>query len=131
MVTAVIFAGGIGERMNSRARPKQFLEIHGKPIIIYTVEIFERHPEIDNICVVCLESWINELKHQLERNYIKKVKYIVPGGSTGHDSVYNGLVAIKDDMKENDLVVIHDGVRPLITDELVSENIRVGKNGRR
>ena len=124
MVTALIFAGGTGQRMNSRSKPKQFLELHGKPILLYTVEYFERHPEVDNIAIVCLESWIMELKILLEKNLIHKVKWIVAGGNTGHESIYNGLAAIKESCDDDTIVLIHDGVRPLITDELISENIR-------
>ena len=73
MNTALIFAGGTGQRMNSRSKPKQFLELHGKPIILYTLERFEEHPEIDNIVVVCLESWISQLNTVINRYDIKKV----------------------------------------------------------
>ena len=123
MITALIFAGGTGQRMNSRAKPKQFLELHGKPIILFTLEHFEEHPEIDNIVVVCLKSWIGELKRILKRYDIKKVCQIVPGGDTGHESIYSGLLALKSICAPNDIVLIHDGVRPLITGELISENI--------
>lgn len=127
MVHALIFAGGTGKRMNSRSKPKQFLELHGKPVIIYTVEIFEKHPEVDDIIIVCLESWIDELKYQLKKNLIKKVKVIVPGGNTGHESIHFGLEAMTDIADDNDIVLIHDGVRPLITDRLISENIEAVK----
>lgn len=128
MATALIFAGGIGERMNSRIKPKQFLEIHGKPILIYTIEWFEDHPEVDNICVVCVEDWMGELRRQLDKNRIQKVKWIVPGGSTGHESIYNGLKAIKEDCDDDTIVLIHDGVRPLISAELISDNILTTRN---
>jgi 2-C-methyl-D-erythritol 4-phosphate cytidylyltransferase len=94
-VTALIFAGGTGQRMSTRATPKQFLELHGKPVIIYTIEHFERHAEVDSIVVVCLESWIPELKRLLRRYDIEKVTTIVPGGVTGHASIYNGLLAMR------------------------------------
>lgn len=123
MVTALIFAGGTGQRMNTRSKPKQFLELHGKPVIIYTIEHFEYHAEIDNIVVVCLKDCIDELKGLLKRYSITKVSEIVPGGETGHDSIYNGLRAMKGTAKEGDIVLIHDGVRPLITGNLISENI--------
>lgn len=123
MVAALIFAGGAGKRMNSRSKPKQFLEMHGKPIIIYTLENFEYHEEIDNITIVCLEGWIEELKGLLKRYGIVKVERIVPGGDTGHDSIYNGLIAMRDMLADNDIVLIHDGVRPLINEELISANI--------
>ncbi len=123
MNAALIFAGGTGQRMNSRARPKQFLELHGKPIILYTLEHFEEHPEIDSIVIVCLENWIDELKLLLRRYDIRKVAEIVPGGNTGHESIYNGLKALGSICNAEDIVLIHDGVRPLITQELISANI--------
>jgi len=123
MVTALIFAGGTGQRMNSRAKPKQFLEMHGKPIIVYTLEHFELHEEIDNIVIVCLKEWISELKMLLQRYSITKVSMIVPGGKTGHASIYNGLEAMKSSSAPEEIILIHDGVRPLITAELISRNI--------
>jgi 2-C-methyl-D-erythritol 4-phosphate cytidylyltransferase len=126
-VTALIFAGGTGQRMSTRATPKQFLELHGKPVIIYTIEHFERHPEVDRIVVVCLESWIGELKRLLRRYDIHKVTTIVPGGVTGHASIYNGLVAMRDATAEDDIVLIHDGVRPLIDERLLTENIAAAR----
>lgn len=123
MTTALIFAGGTGKRMNSRSKPKQFLEMHGKPIIIYTLEHFEYHEQIDNIVIVCIAEWIEELKGLLNRYGITKVVKIVPGGRTGHDSIYNGLEAMKDLVGEQDIVLIHDGVRPLINEELITQNI--------
>ena len=127
MVTALIFAGGTGIRMNTRSKPKQFLEMHGKPIIIYTLEHFENHKDIDNIVVVCLEEWIGELKKILHRYEITKVSKIVPGGQTGHESIYNGLCAMENLCEGDDIVLIHDGVRPLITAELISSNIDMVK----
>lgn len=127
MNTVLIFAGGTGQRMNSRAKPKQFLELHGKPIIIHTIEIFEHHPEIDNIVVVCLKEWIKELELQLKKNYIHKVSIITEGGATGHESIFLGLKAMQGKVSDDDVILIHDGVRPLITEELISENIETVK----
>ena len=127
MNIALFFAGGSGKRMNSKSRPKQFLELHGKEIIIYTIEHFERHPEIDAIVVVCIEEWIDYLKTILKKNGIEKVKWIVPGGETGQDSIYNGLQVIHENCPEDSIVLIHDGVRPLITAELISDNIQCVK----
>ena len=124
MVTALIFAGGAGQRMNTQSKPKQFLELHGKPIIIYTLEHFEYHDEVDNIVLVCLHDWIKELEFCLHRYNIHKVSQIVPGGATGHDSIYNGLKSMSETMTEDDIVLIHDGVRPLITRKLISDNIK-------
>lgn len=127
MNIAVIFAGGSGKRMNTKSRPKQFLELQGKPIIIYTLELFDNHPDIDGICVVCLESWIPFLKKVIKKFEINKVVRIVPGGKNGQESIYNGLLAAKDfaesSAETNPVVLIHDGVRPLITEKTISDNI--------
>jgi 2-C-methyl-D-erythritol 4-phosphate cytidylyltransferase len=124
MNTALIFAGGTGKRMGSAGRPKQFLELHGKPIIIHTLEHFDRHPQIDAICVVCIDSWIGYLQDLLDRFRIKKVRWIIPGGATSQDSTRAGLNAIAADCPPEDtIVLIHDGVRPLITEQLICDNI--------
>lgn len=127
MITALIFAGGTGQRMNTATKPKQFLELHGKPVIVYTLEHFENHLEIDNIIVVCLENWIKELKRFLELYDLKKVNQIIPGGDSGDISIFNGLQALKDVCKDDDIVLIHDGVRPLINAALISANIATVK----
>lgn len=131
MNIGVIFAGGIGQRMKTTTRPKQFLEMHGKPIIIYTLEIFENHPEIDAIVVACVKDWIPYLNELLERFRITKVKKVVPGGETGQMSIYNGLAAAKEIAgEEKSIVLIHDGVRPLINGDVITNNIKsVKENG--
>ncbi len=121
---AVIFAGGTGQRMNTRTMPKQFLELHGKPIIVYTIEAFERHSEIDGIVVVMLDSYIEYTKDLVRRYALSKVKKIVPGGNSGQESIYNGLCAAAEMYGEDDIVLIHDGVRPLIDEETITANIR-------
>lgn len=127
MAKALIFAGGTGRRMNSYSKPKQFLEMHGKPIIIYTLEHFEYHEEIDGIVVVCIREWMEELRGLLNRYGITKVLDIVPGGDTGHDSIYCGLEVMKEYCSEEEVVLIHDGVRPLINELLISQNIEAVK----
>lgn len=127
MITALIFAGGTGKRMNTLSKPKQFLDLHGKPIIIYTLEHFEYHEQIDNIVIVCVKEWIGELKILLKRYGIAKVEAIIPGGVTGHDSIYLGLKAMEGTAGENDIVLIHDGVRPLINERLITLNIEAVK----
>lgn len=122
---AVIFAGGTGKRMNSKTCPKQFLKLHGKEIIIYTLEHFENHPEIDGISVVCIEEWIDYLKKLVNKYQLKKVKWISPGGNTGQESIYNGLDAMRNQIEEDSVVLIHDGVRPLIDQDLITENIKI------
>lgn len=130
MVSAVIFAGGTGSRMKSTTKPKQFLELHGKPIIIHTLEHFENHPLIDVIVVVCIEEWIDYLNKLLVKFQINKVIKVVPGGKTGQMSIYNGLNVIHQSEFRNDIVLIHDGVRPLINAETITNNIEcVRKNG--
>lgn len=132
MNTALIFAGGSGIRMNTKAKPKQFLELNGRAIIIHTLEYFEKHPEIDSICVVCIADWIDYLKTLLDLHGIQKVRWIVPGGETGQESIFNGMQAIYADAEnpKETVVLVHDGVRPLISASLISENIQsVLKNG--
>ena len=122
-VKVLIFAGGAGRRMNARSLPKQFLQVYGKPVIIHTLEHFEYHEMIDEIVIVCLKNWIDELKGMLNRFGIRKVTIIVPGGKTGHKSIWEGLKAMRESTDDQDIVLIHDGVRPLITDELIESNI--------
>lgn len=124
MNIAIIFAGGVGSRMHSKDLPKQFLRIYDKPIIIHTIEHFESNSKIDAIIVVCNKDWTSYFKDLLVKYSIKKIKAIVPGGETGQLSIYNGLVAAeKISNGENSIVLIHDGVRPLISSELISQNI--------
>lgn len=119
---AIIFAGGSGKRMNTVSRPKQFLELNGKPVMIYTLELFDNHPQIDGVVVVCIEPWIPFLQKQLKKFEINKVVSIVPGGETGQDSIYNGLdAAYKLYGAEDVNVLIHDGVRPLITEHTITD----------
>lgn len=128
MNIAVIFAGGIGSRMHSKDRPKQFLELYNKPIIIHTLEHFEYCKEIDAIVIACLEEWIPYMKRLLYKFRIEKVKKIVPGGKSGQLSIYNGLVAAKEIAGENSaIVLIHDGVRPLINETVLLEDIKAVK----
>ena len=128
MNVAVIFAGGVGRRMHSKDRPKQFLHMYNKPIIIHTIDQFEQHPLIDAIVVVCVEGWISYLSDLLDRYRIKKVKQVVPGGKTGQLSIYNGLKAAEEvGGQEESIVLIHDGVRPLIDEKLITNNIETVK----
>ena len=125
MNVALIFAGGSGSRMNSKAVPKQFLVLSGRAIIIHTLEYFDSHPEIDSICVVCIESWIGYLKGLLQKHGIQKVRWIVPGGSTGQESIYNGVKVLHDaGIPDDSVVLVHDGVRPLIAEQLISDCIQ-------
>lgn len=126
MNIAVIFAGGMGKRMNSKALPKQFLQLHGKEIIVYTLEHFENHPEIDGIVVSCVKEWMPFLEKIINKYGIEKVREIVPGGNTGQDSIYNGLKIAKEIVTcKKNIVLIHDGVRPLIDSETITKCLRV------
>lgn len=131
MNIAVIFAGGAGKRMNSKDRPKQFLMVHGKPIIVHTIEHFQRHLEIDAVVVVCIEAWITYMEELAYHYRLDKIKKIVPGGKTGQLSIYNGLRCAAEMFgRKGNIVLIHDGVRPLIDSETITKNIRgVEKNG--
>ena len=108
--------------------PKQFLECNGKPIIIYTLELFDRHPQIDGIVVACLASWIPYLESMLRRFEVSKVLKIVPGGETGQESIYHGLLAAEELSDDETVVLIHDGVRPLIDADVISRNIQCVKD---
>lgn len=118
----LIFAGGVGKRMGSKT-PKQFLEINGKPIIIQTTELFELNDDIDEIYIACVESHIELLNKLLKKFNIQKVVKVIPGGGSGQDTIYRGLKEIR---KSNDeaLVLIHDGVRPLVSEETITNCIK-------
>ena len=127
MNTALILAGGTGQRMHTKSKPKQFLESNGKPIIVYTLEAFEFHEEIDAIVVVCLKDWIPYFEKLIRKFYLTKIQAIVPGGETRQLSIYNGLCAIKQLCGADDLVCIHDGVRPLVDYETISRVLACAK----
>ena len=124
MVYAVIFAGGVGSRMEIESMPKQFIPIHGKPLLIHTLEKFQHHEAVDGIVIACIESWTERLWTMLRGYGINKVMDIVPGGGTGHDSIWQGLKRLRQDASDEDIVLIHDGVRPLINGELINRNIQ-------
>ncbi len=123
MNIAIIFAGGTGQRMNTKTKPKQFLELHGKPIIIYTLEHFEHHELINGIIVVCVEGWIDYCKELINKFHINKVKAIIPGGETGMLSRYMGVNKAAELYPKDTICLMHDGVRPLIDHEIISKNI--------
>lgn len=131
MNIAVIFAGGIGRRMNTKALPKQFLKLHGKEIIVYTLEHFQKHEKIDKIVLACLEEGIPLMNDLIRRHDLTKVVKVVPGGETGQESIYNGLLAAKEVAEgEKSIVLIHDGVRPLIDAGTITDCVEsVLKNG--
>ena len=119
---AIIFAGGSGKRIGSEI-PKQFLKVYGKEIIIHTLELFENDSEVDEIIIACIDGWITYLKRLIKKFEIKKVVSIVPGGPTGQDSIFLGLKEAKKN-NDNAIVLIHDGVRPLVTEETINNCIK-------
>ena len=123
---ALIIAGGVGSRMQ-QAIPKQFMTVYDKPIIAYTMEKFEKHPSIDAIAVVCLEGWENILTSYAKQYGITKLKYIAKSGSVGQESIFNGLKEIEKHCNPEDIILIHDGNRPMISRDIISDCIAVTK----
>lgn len=124
---AVIFAGGTGQRMNTRTKPKQFLELHGKPVLVYTLEQFQQHSMIDGIVLVMLESWIGHCRELIELYRLDKVTAVVPGGETCQMSIFRGLSKAREMYSEDSVVLVHDGVRPLIDEETITKAIRCAR----
>lgn len=129
MNIAIIFAGGTGERLKNGEdkTPKQFLKIHNKPIIVYTLELFQQHPEIDKIYISIHPDYYEYMAQLVKLYMIDKVAGIVNGGVTGQDSIYNALKLAQRENSDDALVLIHDGVRPNITPEVISNNIECAK----
>ena len=127
MNIALIIAGGSGTRMGQEV-PKQFIHIDGCPVIIRTLMCFEKHPDINAIAVVCLKGWESVLESYAQKFNISKLKHIYPGGSTGMESIRHGIYGLRDDgYADDDLVLIHDSVRPLLSQGIISNNIAICK----
>lgn len=120
----VLLAGGVGKRMGSDI-PKQFLEVNGKPIIVYSIENFQRNPQIEKIVVVCVREWMDHVKELIRKYNLSKVEWVTEGGSTGHDSIRNGIFFLRDKVNEDDYVIVHDAVRPILPQKAIDEVIRV------
>ena len=122
---ALIIAGGVGARMHQDI-PKQFMNVNDRPVIIYTLQAFQNHPNIDGIEVVCLDGWHDILRAYCQQFEITKLENIVSGGQTGQDSIRNGLYDIATRYKDDDdIVLIHDSIRPMVSQDIISDNIRV------
>lgn len=119
---ALIIAGGVGARMG-QSIPKQFLSVDEKPVIVYTLEAFQRHPDIDSIAVVCVEGWEQVLQAYANQFNITKLKYIVPGGENGQGSIRNGVYEIEKHFGPDDVVLIHDAIRPMVSEGVISDCI--------
>ncbi|MFR8002738.1 MAG: 2-C-methyl-D-erythritol 4-phosphate cytidylyltransferase [Hydrogeniiclostridium sp.] len=122
MNIGVIIAGGSGQRMHQEI-PKQFMNVNDKPVIVYTLEAFERHPDIDEIGVVCLDGWHEILWAYAKQYKISKLKWIVSGGENGQGSIRNGVFEAEKRYEEDDILLIHDAVRPLVSQEILSDCI--------
>jgi len=123
---ALLIAGGSGNRMHQDI-PKQFITVNERPVIVYTLEAFEKHPEIDTIAVVCIEGWEQVLWAYARQFNITKLQYVVSGGKNGQDSIRNGVYELEKHFHADDLVLIHDAIRPMVSAEIISDNIRVAR----
>ena len=123
---ALLIAGGSGNRMHQDI-PKQFLTVNERPVIVYTLEAFEKHPEIDAIAVVCIDGWQQVLMAYAKQFNISKLSHVVTGGKNGQDSIRNGIFELEKHYGKDDLVLIHDAIRPMVSSEIISDNIRVAK----
>ncbi len=126
MITAMILAGGVGSRVGA-GRPKQFVKILDKPVLAYTVEIFQNHPEVDTIEIVCHKNWKEYLTEMIEKYHLTKVKWVADGGDTFQDSVMNGVNNLKDKIDGNDYILIQYGAAPFTSEKIVTDVIRVMK----
>ena len=122
MNIALIIAGGVGSRM-MQSIPKQFLSVYDKPIIVYTLEAFQNHPDIEKIAVVCLEGWESILQAYAKQYKIDKLEWIFPGGESGQLSIKSGIFGLKEFAKDDDIVLVHDSIRPYVSQEIISDCI--------
>lgn len=126
MVIALLTAAGVGSRMGQDI-PKQFMHVDNKPVIIHTMEAFQKHPGIDYIMVVTLPSWVDVLKAYAKQFNITKLKWVVEGGKTGQESIRLGLLELNKTQKKNDIIMIHDGNRCLVSSEIISDSLATFK----
>lgn len=126
MNVAIIIAGGIGSRMGQEI-PKQFINVGEKPIIVYTLEAFQEHPLVDAIEVVCLDGWEQVLRAYARQYKIDKLKWVVKGGASGQESIRNGVYNFEGVLAEDDICIVHDGVRPMLDPEVITDVVRVAK----
>ncbi len=129
MNIALIIAGGSGQRMHQNI-PKQFLTVDERPVIVYTLEAFQKHSDIDAIAVVCIEGWENMLWAYANQFNITKLKHVIPGGKNGQDSIRNGVYELEKHYSKDDIVLIHDAIRPMVSQEIISDCIvKTQQNG--
>lgn len=118
----LIIAAGNGKRMHQDI-PKQFINVYDKPVIIYTLESFQKHPQIDALEVVCLDGWHDILRAYAKQYNITKLKWVISGGSTGQESIRNGIYNLEGTCGDDDIIVLHDGIRPMVDESLLSDVI--------
>lgn len=122
MNIAIIIAGGSGTRMGQDI-PKQFISVYDKPILVYTLEGFQRHPQVDAILVVCIDGWHDVVRAYARQFGVDKLKWVVSGGNTGQESIRNGVYALEGICSDEDIVIIHDGIRPLVDETVLTDVI--------
>ncbi len=120
MNIALIIAGGSGQRTHQDI-PKQFINVFDRPVIIYTLKAFQDHPDVDSIAVVCLKGWEEILRAYAKQFNISKLQMIVPGGSNGQESIRNGVLALSERFNNDDIILVHDAIRPMVSSEIISE----------
>jgi len=120
----ILLAGGVGKRMQS-SLPKQFIEVDGKPIIVYTLERFQINSRIEKIVIVCIKDYIEHTKTLIKDYSFSKVEWIIEGGDTSHDSIRNGVFFLKDKINSDDFIIVHDAVRPILPQKAIDEVLKV------
>ena len=123
---ALIIAGGVGARMGYEI-PKQFIKVYDKPVLLYTLENFQKHEMVDSIVCVCVEGWEAELKRYADFYGITKLRQLVLGGKTGQESIRNGVFAIKEFANDDDIIIIHDGIRPMVDSYVLTDVLNICK----
>lgn len=126
MTVAIIIAGGVGARMGADI-PKQFVQVNGKPVLIYTLEAFQRHPMVDIIELVCIDGWQDAVRAYAKEYGITKLMWIVNGGATGQESIRNGVYGLKGKCDSDDIIIVHDGIRPLVDPAVLDDVILKAK----
>ncbi len=124
MVTALLLAGGVGSRVGDPV-PKQFLQINGIPVIVYTMNAFQKNENVDNIVVICLEGWEKQVEQYAKDFRITKLRAVIKGGKNTQESISNGVFGIQDYTSPDDIVIVHDSVRPMINDDIINDCIEV------
>lgn len=124
MNIAMILAGGTDNRFQMSV-PKQFVNVYNRPVIVYTLEAFQKHDEIDAIMVSCLDGWQEMVRAYAKQFNITKLKWVIPGGRDGQASARNGILALKDECRGDDMVILHDSIRPFVSQEIITDSLRV------